>query len=45
MGDRRPSLRHGLSFGWWKSADFWVAGLCLLILSGLGTVLFAAWWW
>lgn len=42
MSDR-PSLRHGLPYGWWKSPDAWAAGICLLLFVGTMAFLLAAW--
>lgn len=39
----RPSLRHGLPYGWWKSTDVWAAGLSLLMLAGMLALILAAW--
>ena len=41
----RPSLRHGLPFGWWKNPDFWVFVTCVLLLAATGLYLFGAWFW
>lgn len=38
MSDR-PSLRHGLPYGWWKSASLWVALASAAIFIGLLTFL------
>jgi hypothetical protein len=39
----RRRLRHGLPYGWWKSPDVWAFTLSVLMLAGLGTVIFATW--
>lgn len=43
--NRRASLRHGLPYGWWKDANFWAFTTSVLLLSGLGLLLFGAWFW
>lgn len=35
--------KTGLPYGWWKSTDFWAAGLSLLALIFVMTMLLAAW--
>ena len=39
----RPSLRHGLPYGWWKSTDLWAATLSVLGLIIVFTGLMLAW--
>lgn len=36
-------MKQGLPYGWWKSPDFWAFTLSVLMLAGLGAVIFAAW--
>ena len=38
------SIRHGLPYGWWKSADLWAVTICapVLFLMIAGPVW--AWW-
>ena len=49
--NERPSLRHGLPFGWWRDPDFWGTFATIVIFALLGLVLLAAWfldlkaWW
>lgn len=46
----KPSLRHGLPYGWWKSGDFW-AGICFVLTVSMMAMIIAAWfldwkpWW
>ena len=46
----RPSLRHGLPYGWWKSGDFWAGVITLMTFALLGLIIGAwfvdlkAWW-
>lgn len=44
MKTRRPSLRHGLPYGWWRSPDFWAAVFFLSVFCSFMTVVFLAWW-
>lgn len=32
-----------LPYRWWRSADFWAGTAIILCLSGMGTLLFLAW--
>ena len=42
----RPSLRHGLPYGWWKSTDFWeglFAFVMMLMFGMMFGVIVSAW--
>ena len=49
--NRKPSLRHGLPYGWWKNPDVWAGAIVLFILCPMMWLLLAAWfldwkpWW
>jgi hypothetical protein len=36
----RPSLRHGLPFGWWKNPDVW-GGIIVAVMFAATVILFA----
>lgn len=41
--NRKPSLRHGLPYGWWKNSDIWAGAIVLFILSPMMWLILAAW--
>lgn len=49
--NRKPSLRHGLPYGWWKNPDIWAGAIVLFVLCPMTWLLLAAWfldwkpWW
>ena len=40
---RRPTMKRGLPYGWWKSADVWAGAIVLFILCPMVWLLLAAW--
>lgn len=44
VADRRPSLRRGLPYGWWKNRDFWVTLICLFMFIAMLFILVSAWY-
>jgi hypothetical protein len=39
----RPSIRHGLPYGWWRSPDVWASIFCLLLFIWTVWLIIALW--